>query len=292
MKRRTKDLLFAYICLLPSIALLVGIIIIPVINIFVMSVSKTDTVGRVETFIGFENFIRIFQDPVFPQIIKQTIVWTVFILLIATPISIGLAMVINKRFPGRKIARVIIFAPWAVSFVFMSVIWRLILDPYYGYMNPLLSAISGRAIHISWLAFPSTAMASVIWVGISLTIPFTTIVTLAGLQSISEELIEAAKIDGATGVNLFRFIILPLLKPVLTVGTLVNLIYIFNSFPIIWTMTEGGPVNYTDTFVTFLYKKTFRSLDFGGGAALSVIGFLVLMVFSIIYVRSTAEEIF
>lgn len=292
MKLIIKDRLFAYLCLLPSALLLFGIIVVPVINVFIMSISKTNVVGTPEGFVGLANFQKIFKDPLFPQIMKQTLIWTISMILIATPISVGLAMVVNQKFPGRNIARAIIFAPWAVSFVFVSVIWRLILDPYYGFLNPLLSAISGQNVHVAWLGQPTAALGSVIWVGISLTIPFTTIVTLAGLQSISSELIEASRIDGANSLQVFSYILLPSLQPVLTVATLVNLIYIFNSFPIIWTMTEGGPVNYTDTLVTYLYKRTFRNLDFGGGAALSMIGFVILMVFSLFYVRSTAEEVF
>jgi multiple sugar transport system permease protein len=287
-----SDYFFAYMCLLPSSLLLLGIVLYPVLNIFVMSVSKTDAVGSPVGFVGIDNFWRLMVDPTFPQIMKQTLVWTLAMLLIATPISVALALVVYQPFPGRTLARAIIFAPWAVSFVFVAVVWRFILDPYYGYLNPLLSLITGQDIHISWLGQPGTAMSSVIWVGVTLTIPFTTIVTLAGLQSIPLELIEASKIDGAGSWQSFRHVTLPLLQPVLTVATLVNLIYIFNSFPIIWAMTEGGPVNYTDTLVTYLYKLTFRNLDFGRGAALSLIGFVILMIFSLFYVRATAKEVF
>jgi multiple sugar transport system permease protein len=287
-----SDRLFAYTCLLPGALLMVGIVGLPMINVFIMSVSHTNPAGALTGFAGLANFRRLLADPVFPQIMRQTLVWTVSMVVIATPVSIGLALVLDQRFPGRPLARALIFAPWAVSFVFVAVVWRYIFDPYYGHLNLLLSAITGGDIHIPWLGRPDTAMDSVVWVGITLTIPFTTIVTLAGLQSISHEIIEAGRIDGASGLQVFRHITLPLLQPVLTIATLVNVIYIFNSFPIIWTMTEGGPANYTDTFVTFLYKRTFRSEDFGGGAALSVIGFVILMIFSLLYVRATAREVF
>ncbi len=287
-----SDRFFAYVCLLPATLLMLAIIVVPVGNVFVMALSRTGPGGAPLAFIGFNNFRRLLADPAFPQVMRQTLVWTVTMLAVATPISVLLALVIQHQFPGKTLARAIIFAPWAISFVFISVIWRYILDPYYGHLNPLLRLLTGQNIHIAWLGHPTTAMASVIWVGISLTIPFTTIVTLSGLQAIPPELLEASRIDGANSVQGLRYVLLPLLQPVLTVATLVNLIYIFNSFPIIWTMTEGGPVNFTDTLVTFLYKRTFRGLDFGGGAALSVIGFLILIVFSLFYVRATAEDVF
>jgi multiple sugar transport system permease protein len=283
---------FAYLCLLPSSLLMMGIIVLPVINVIRMAFSKTDEIGTPVKYVGLDNFVRVFRDPSFGQIFSQTLIWTVTMVIVATPIAVGLALVVARNFPGKAIARAIIFAPWAVSFVFVSVIWKYIFDPYYGHLNPLLSDLLGHPVHVAWLGSPETALGSVIWVGITLTIPFTSIVTLAGVQSIPADLLEAGKIDGASTVQLFRYVKLPLLMPVITVATIVNTIYIFNSFPIIWTMTEGGPVNYTDTLVTYLYKASFRFLDFGRGAAVSLVGFLILMVFSLLYVRSTAEEVF
>jgi multiple sugar transport system permease protein len=284
--------IFAYICLLPSSLLMLTVIFIPVVNVFRMAFSKTDQVGTPLEFVGLSNFARLLSDPVFPQVIRQTLIWTIVMVVVATPISMALALVLNRSFPGRMVARAIIFSPWAVSFVFISVLWKYIFDPYYGHLNPFLSMLTGSAVHIAWLGKPGVALVSVIWVGITLTIPFTTILILAGVQTISPELVEAARIDGASASQTFWKIKLPLLRSVIMVGTIVNTIYIFNSFPIIWAMTEGGPVNYTDTLVTYMYKITFRNLDFGKGAAISLVGFLILMVFSILYVRSTSEEVF
>jgi multiple sugar transport system permease protein len=287
-----SDSFFAYACLLPSVLLMLLIVVLPVVNVFLMAFAENDSAGRIVTLTGMENFRQLFADPLFPQVMQQTLVWTVAMLLIATPLSIALALVLQQDFPGRSLARAVVFAPWAVSFVFTAVVWRYIYDPYYGHLNSVMRIFLGREFHASWLGSPTTAMASVIWVGVTLTIPFTTIVVLAGLQSIPTELTEAAKIDGASQWQSFLHVILPLLQPVLTVATLVNLIYIFNSFPIIWTMTEGGPVNYTDTMVTFLYKRAFRGLDFGVAAAVSVIGFVILTVVSLFYVRATAKDVF
>jgi len=287
-----SDSFFAYACLLPSTLLMLLIIIFPVINVFLMAFAENDSAGRIVALTGLANFGRLLRDPLFPQVMQQTLIWTVSMLLIATPLSVALALVLQREFPARNVARAIVFAPWAVSFVFTAVVWRYILDPYYGHMNSVVRFFFGPEFHASWLGSPATAMPSVVWVGVTLTIPFTTIVTLAGLQSIPPELTEAARIDGAGHWRVFLHVILPLLQPVLTVATLVNLIYIFNSFPIIWTMTEGGPVNYTDTLVTYLYKRAFRGLDFGMAAAVSVIGFAILTIVSLFYVRATAKDVF
>jgi len=284
--------LFIIACLVPALTLLLLVIVAPVLRVFQMAMGTTDTAGRVTGWSGTANFARLFADPVVPQVVVQTLVWTVAVLFIGTLLSLALALVLNLDFPGRALARAIVFAPWAVSFVFTAVIWKYIYDPYYGFLNPIFRLFLGESFHASWLGSPSLALPAVIWVGITLTIPFTTIVTLSGLQSIPSELVEASQIDGAGSWKTFFHIVLPLLQPVLTVATLVNLIYIFNSFPIIWTMTEGGPVNYTDTLVTYMYKRAFRGMDFGVAAAISVLSFMALTLVSVVYVRTTAKDVF
>lgn len=281
-----------YLALVPATALLLGALGIPVAQVFVLAFSEVSRGGSPVGFGGTANFVRLFADPLFPKVLLQTGLWTLGVLVPATILSIGLAVVLDRRFRGRSVARAVVFAPWAVSFVFVAIIWRLILDRYFGHFNELLGLITGGAVEVAWLGQPTTAFFSVMWVGITLTIPFTTIVVLSGLQSIPHELLEAAALDGAGSGRRFRYVTLPLLTPVLTVATLVNMLYIFNSFPIIWTMTGGGPVNATDTFATYLYRVAFSDLDFGKAAALSFLGFILLIVISLLYVRQTSKEVF
>jgi multiple sugar transport system permease protein len=279
-----------YLCLLPTALLIVGILFIPVIRTFSSAFSEFNEIGMPVGWSGFENFRFLFADPVFPQIIRQTIIWTVAITVIATPMSVAAAFILNRPFRGRLLARMIIFAPWAVSFVYVAIVWKFIFDPFFGHFNAVLGWFNLDTVSTPWLGQPNSAFAAVIWVGILLTIPFTTIVTLAALQSVPEDVIDAARIDGASGWRLTRDVTIPLIQPVLMVATLVNIIYIFNSFPIIWVMTGGGPVNSTDTIVTYLYKVTFSNNQYGEGAALSVLSFVILMASSLIYVRFAAKE--
>jgi multiple sugar transport system permease protein len=167
--------------------------------------------------------------------------------------------------------------------------WKFTLDPFYGHFNSLLSVFGIHATGTPWLGRPTSALVAVIAVGVQLTIPFTTTVTLAGLQSVPADVIDAARIDGSRGWRMFRDITLPLIRPVLAVATLVNIIYIFNSFPIVWVMTQGGPASSTDTVVTYIYKVAFVNNQYGEGAALSVLAFVILMFFSFLYVRFTAK---
>jgi multiple sugar transport system permease protein len=281
-----------YILLLPTFVLVVGVLLIPVARTLAGAFQSFNELGQAGAFNGWDNFRALLDDPVIPTIVRQTFIWTIAITVVATPISVALALILNRRFPGRTFARAIVFAPWAISFVYVAIIWRFILDPFYGHFNEVLSWFGIDAVGTPWLGKPTSALIAVIWVGIQLTIPFTTIVALAGLQSIPNDVIDAAKVDGAGALAILRDMILPLIKPILVVATLVNIIYIFNSFPIVWVMTGGGPVNSTDTVVTYLYKLAFQNNQYGAGAALSALSFLVLMLFSVLYVRLTAREEF
>jgi multiple sugar transport system permease protein len=143
---------------------------------------------------------------------------------------------------------------------------------------------------VHWLSTPKLAFPSMIFVGTIVSIPFDTITLLAGLQSIPQELYEASKVDGANKATTLTMIVLPLLKPVFFIVTTLEIIYTFNSFPIIWIMTRGEPANQTDTIITFLYKKAFLYQDFGIASALSVFIFLFLLLFSVIYARILYRE--
>jgi ABC-type sugar transport system permease subunit len=279
-----------YLAIAPALVVFLLVMGVPVVQITRMAFSDVDISGAPQGFAGIENFRNLFGDPIFVKSSINTLIWTAGVLIPATVISLALALALNVKFRGRAVARAIVFVPWAISFVFVAVIWRLVLDRYFGHLNGLLSLLTGSQVKVAWLASPGLAMLSVIWVGITLTIPFTTIVLLSGLQAIPEDVKEAARMDGAGAVGVFRYVTLPLLRPVLAVATLVNLLFIFNSFPIIWTMTGGGPANGTDTYATYLYRIAFSDLDFGKASALSLVGFVFLIAISVAYVRRTAGE--
>jgi multiple sugar transport system permease protein len=203
---------------------------------------------------------------------------------ISTLLSLGIASLLNREFPGRRLVRAALIIPWAVSLIITSVIWKYILDYNYGILNLILTKLHLIDHNIYWLAEPSVSFPAMIGVGIFVTIPFTSFVILSGLQSISADLYESAGVDGASSWGKFYHITLPLLKQPLTISTVLNTIYVFNSFPIIWSMTKGDPVNQTDTIITYLYKLAFLSHKMGDAAAVSVISFALLLVFSIVYV--------
>ena len=279
-----------YLWILPSLLLMFIVIFIPIVELFMTSFSTISLAGVRKGFNGLDNYVAIFQDDTFYLVLKNTLVWTIFVVGISTALSMGIAVLLNRKFPGRKIVRAALIVPWAVSLIITAAIWKWILDYNYGTFNYLFTKLNIINENIYWLANPSLSFPAMIGVGIFVTIPFTSFVLLSGLQSISNDLYEAASVDGADGWGKFWRITLPLLKQPLTVSLVLNTIYVFNSFPIIWTMTQGDPVNKTDTVITYLYKLAFQSSKMGEAAAVSVISFLILLMFTLFYVYMTFRK--
>jgi len=198
--------------------------------------------------------------------------------------------VLNEKFHGRKIVRAIVVFPWATALISQSVIWKYIINADYGALNALLYKLGIIKSYVNWTATPGQFFAWECFVGILVTIPFVTFCVLSGLQSIDTSLYEAADVDGASFWDRLFKVTLPLLMPSLTVSTVLNIIYVFNSFPIVWTMTKGDPANHTDTLVTYLYKLAFYNGRQGEAAAVSVIGFLILLVCASVYMIYTLRK--
>jgi multiple sugar transport system permease protein len=164
-----------------------------------------------------------------------------------------------------------------------AVVWRWTLNGQAGMLNASLLQLGILDQPVEWLATATYAFPIEILIGILVSIPFTTTVFLGGLSSIPEDIYEAAWIDGATAWQRFRYLTLPLLKPFLNIAVVLNIIYVFNSFPIIWVLTQGGPANSTDILVTYLYKLAFRFGKLGEASAVSLVMFAVLLAFTIVY---------
>lgn len=272
-----------YIWLLPSILMMGVMILIPIFTVFQSSFSEISKVGVNRGWNGIANYIAVFNNPTFWNTLKNTLIWTVVVVGLSTAIGFTLAMILNVQFKGRKIARAVIVFPWATALIIQAVVWKYIINPEYGALNTLLYNLGLIDSYINWTSTPAAFFAWECWVGIFVTIPFVTFCVLSGLQSIDGALYEAADVDGiGFWGKLFR-ITLPLVMPSLSVSTVLNIIYVFNSFPIIWTISKGDPADQTHTLVTYLYDLSFSSGKFGEAAAVSVIGFIVLAICASIY---------
>lgn len=211
------------------------------------------------------------------------------VVVVTMTLSLGLAQLFNQRFPGRRVARWALIAPWAASVMMTSLVFRWALDSNNGVINVflhdigLLSGFNSNAA--DWLGRPWAAFVWMMIVAVFVSLPFSTYALLAGLQAIPTDVYEAARMDGASSWRLYRSITLPLLRPAFLVATLINVINVFNSFPIIWEMTRGGPGRQTSTTTTFMYllKPSFPAES----AAMSVINFALVILLVLLFLRAT-----
>lgn len=279
-----------YIWILPSVLLMSVFILVPIFYVFRMAFSEISKAGRIKGFAGMANFNKVLGSPVFGMVLKNTVIWTVVVVGVSTVLGFILALLLNNKFKGRKIARAIIVFPWATTLVIQASAWNFIINTDYGTLNTLLMKLHLIDHAVNWTATAGAYFAWEMACGVFVTIPFVCFTVLAGLQSIDATYYEAATVDGASYWQSLFHITIPLVKPSLTVSTVLNIIYVFNSFPIIWTMTKGDPANRTDTLVTYLYKLAFYNGKQGQAAAVSVIGFLILLVCASVYMINTLKK--
>ena len=279
-----------YLWIAPSVILMAIFIVTPILKVFQMAANKVSRTGQLRGFNNFENFATVLKNPTFGLVLKNTIVWTIAVVVLSTVLGFVLALILNNKFRGRKIARAIVVFPWATTLVIQASAWNFIINTDYGTLNTLLMKLGILSAPMNWTPTPEAYFAWEIACGIFVTIPFVTFCVLSGLQSIDTSYYEAATVDGANYWQKLFKITLPLVKSSLTVSTVLNIIYVFNSFPIIWTMTKGDPANHTDTLVTYLYKLAFYNGRQGEAAAVSVIGFLILLVCASVYMIYTLRK--
>ena len=279
-----------YAWIAPSIILMTIFIIIPIFTVFRMAFSEVSKTGRIRGFAGFSNFTSVMSNAEFSKVLSNTVVWTILVVVLSTVLGFILALLLNNKFKGRKIARAIVVFPWATTLVIQASAWKFIINKDYGALNALLKTIGLINTNIDWTPTPEAFFAWEIACGIFVTIPFVCFTVLSGLQSIDDSYYEAATVDGAGYFQKLFNITLPLVKNSLTVATVLNIIYVFNSFPIVWTMTKGDPAYQTDTLVTYLYKLAFYNAKQGEAAAVSVIGFTILLICASVYMVSTLKK--
>ncbi len=279
-----------YLWLLPSMLLISVFVIFPIVIVFKLSFSEISKAGVIGGYIGFQNYRDAVNLPAFKTVMLNTFWWVVSVVGISTVLGFIIAMVFNQKFKGRKIARAILVFPWATSLVIQASVWNYIIKYEYGSLNSVLLNLGIIKQAINWR---SSYQIEFIWecgVGIFVTVPFVAFCVLSGLQSIDESYYEAATVDGAGFWDKLFKITLPMVRPQLTVSTVLNIIYVFNSFPIVYTMTKGAPANKTDTMITYLYMLSFYERKKGPATALSVIGFLILCACAGLYMMTVMRK--
>jgi ABC-type sugar transport system permease subunit len=270
--------------LAPSLLLIAGVVVYPVVEMVRTSLADVNISGLVTRGVGLRNYGWVLEQDGIGQVMRNTLVWVVLVVGVTVLVSLALAQLLNERFPGRRLVRWALIVPWAASLVMTAAVWKWMLNYYYGIVNGALGWVGIIDEPRDWLGDTSTSFYAMVLVGVVVSVPFTTYVILAGLQGIPREFYEAARVDGAGPWRTYRAIVLPLLRPALLVAVVLNVIYVFNSFPIIWIMTQGGPGRETDTTVTMVYKLAFRDRAIDEAAALSVLNVVALVVIVGVYV--------
>ncbi|WP_245594466.1 carbohydrate ABC transporter permease [Actinospica robiniae] len=279
--------------LAPALALIAFVVLWPVWEMFQTSRQHINSFGFDLGDYGWKNYTAVFDDPNLASVMTRTAVWVFAVVALTVVISLAFAQLFNQKFPGRKVVRWALIAPWAASVMMTSIVVRWMLNPNNGVINVFLHQIGvvkqfnqGTA---SWLGNPTDAMYWMVAVAVFVSVPFTTYALLAGLTSIPTEVYEAARVDGAGRARTYWSITFPLLRPALTVAILINLMNVFNSFPIIWVMTQGGPDNQTSTSTVYMYNL--KTLNIGQAGALSVINFGVVIAIVLIFLRANKNSL-
>lgn len=290
----------AYLWLFPLIVCLAVIVVYPLINGFILSFTNADQtniatqIGTVSypatyTFIGPKNYLNIVKNWFTGgtdenHVIIQTLIWIVANSIFHFLCGLGLALILNRKMRFRAVYRTLLMVPWAMPQFVAAFAWKFLYNQQGGYIDAILLNLHLPAI--SWGSDPTWALISVIIVNIWLGIPFMTVTLLGGLQSIPAELYEAAAIDGSSRWQRFRYITLPMLRPVASLVTLLDVIWTFNVFAVIFLITNGGPFNRTQTLFTYAWSQAFQVPQrYGLGGAYGIIILVILLVFSIFYSR-------
>ena len=286
--------LLPYYFLAPVFVIMLMFATYPILNVFYYSVQQYSPLTVASNgFVGMQNYIKLFaEDTVFSQSLLVSLKWVLIVVGLQFVLGLIFAMVLNTKFKGRGFVRAVTFAPWALSGVMIAILWSLIFNQNIGVLNDLLIRMGLMEQPIAWLANPSTVFGAVataeLWGGV----PFFAIALLAQLQSIPSDLYESCDIDGGGSISKFRFITLPFLKDTIVLTTLLRAVWEFNSVDLILVLTGGGPMNMTSTLSIYLANVAIKTSNFGYGSAIGVITFIILLIFSLIYLKLSkfAEE--
>jgi multiple sugar transport system permease protein len=293
LNERTRELLTGYCFVLPALIYMLALIGYPIIyNILIsfQDVTNMTLASPVRDFVGWQNYINIFEDPVFSQALLQTFWYTIGCLVFQFSLGFLFALFFCKKFAFAKTVRGLIVISWMLPTTVTALTWKFMLAEGNGIINTLLTQVFFVPEPIGWLINENTAMWGLIiansWVGI----PFNMLLLTTGLTNISSEVYEAASIDGANGFQRFTRITLPLLKPTMMSVLVLGFVYTFKVFDLVYVMTAGGPVNATEVMSTYSYKLSFQFYRFGEGAAAANVLFICLFLVALIYLKTISKD--
>jgi multiple sugar transport system permease protein len=280
-----------YLFILPASLILALVVLYPLVSLAWISLHRVEPLrGATQPFIGLDNYGRLLRDGELLGSLGQTVVWTAGSVVLQFGLGFVAAVILNESFRGRGIARALLLLPWAMPAIAGAFAWKWLYHAQYGLLNEVLTGIGVVDRGVNWLGDPGTAMAAAIVTNTWRGFPFMMLMLLAAMQAIPRELYEASAVDGASFGRQLRDVTLPLVRPVVFVVTLLAGIWTFNNFTYIYVLTGGGPAGRTEILITYVYRNGFEYFRFGYAAALSIVLFGLVVVFSAIYVRLMARR--
>ncbi|HQJ75084.1 MAG TPA: sugar ABC transporter permease [Bacteroidota bacterium] len=291
ISEKLKKNIFIYLLLTPAFIVLIGVVFYPFIYNIVISFSNMN-LRHIKDWqiIGFRQYYKVFfesSQPDFYVIFIKTIIWTVVNVFFHVTIGVALALILNQKIKGRSIYRMLLILPWAIPQYVVALTWRGMFSYEYGAINLIIQKYLNLP-GVEWLKNPTEAFLACILTNVWLGFPFMMVIALGGLQSIPNELYEAADIDGAKWWQKVKNITLPLLKPVMIPAITLGIVWTFNNLNIVWLVSNGGePSDQTHILVSFVYKAAFNLYRYGYAAALSVVIFIILLLFSLKFMNKT-----
>jgi multiple sugar transport system permease protein len=277
-----------YLYVLPAIVVMLVVIAYPVYYTVELSFYKTPPGLQLKdkTFVGLENYSAILSSEVFWRVTVNTVIWTVASTLIAFALGLGLALALHREFFGRAVLRAIFIVPWVISAVAASYIWKWIYHSDFGIIGAVMVQLGLASRPPNFIDSVDTVLPALIVVNIWREFPFAMIMLMAGLQTVPEQLLRAAQVDGASAWQRFWHVTFPHLRNVSMVTILLLAVANFNSFIIPWIMTGGGPSNASHIWITHIYELAFGRQRWGVASAYSVLLFIIVMTFGYFYVRA------
>ncbi|WP_320142229.1 sugar ABC transporter permease [uncultured Cohaesibacter sp.] len=280
-----RKTLHVWLLMLPLLCVMIAVIGWPLIDTIRLSFTNTRLVGSEGDFVGLHNFTKMLSSRNFQRAFSATMQFTLISVTLEIVIGVLVGLLLNQKFYGRAILRGMLILPWALPTVVNATLWRLIYNPEYGAFNAALLKLGIIDQYQSWLGQPQTAMMALIFADLWKNFPLVALIALAALQSVPNDIKNAAISDGANAFRRFRYVILPYLVGPLMVAVVLRTIEAFKVFDIIWIMTRGGPANSTRTLSILVYQEAFAFQRAGSGASLALIITLAITVLAVIYIR-------
>lgn len=277
-----------YLLISPAVILIVGVMLYPLCKTFYLAFQNYNpAMPFANGFCGFDNFIKIFTTGEFYSALVVLLKWVVAEVILQVVFGMIVALILNQKFRGRGFFRALVFVPWAMSGVLTAVLFSLIYNQNYGVLNDLLTKIGLISENVAWLASTKVILGAVVVAELWRGIPFFAISLLAGMQGLSQDVYEAARVDGANKIKTFIYVTLPLLKDTIVLTTLLRTIWEFNSVDLIYSLTGGGPVGKTTTLSMLIANQALTTNNYGYGSAISVVSFFILAIIAVIYMKAS-----